>query len=106
MFVATALCVFIEPQAGGNDISDMTAFFNGILIKNLLTLKTGLVMYFSMLIQIPSGIGGTEVGPIIKIGAVVGYLLPKIYFPFKIMVFMREEKERRNLALCGIAAGE
>uniref|UniRef100_A0A8D9BGM1 Chloride channel protein n=1 Tax=Cacopsylla melanoneura TaxID=428564 RepID=A0A8D9BGM1_9HEMI len=105
IFIATALCVFIEPEAGGNDIVGMTAFFNGILIKNLLTLKTALVMYFSMMAQIPGGVGGTEIGPMIKISATVGYLLPKIYFPFRFMIILREEKERRNLALCGMAAG-
>ncbi|KAI5736671.1 hypothetical protein M8J76_005989 [Diaphorina citri] len=104
MAIASALCIFIEPKAGGNDISDTTAFFNGVLIKNQFTLKTLVVMFTSMLAQIHIGTFASEVGPIIKLGAAVGYLLPKVLRSHK-MMFLREGIERRNFALCGMAAG-
>ncbi|XP_026683387.1 putative chloride channel-like protein CLC-g [Diaphorina citri] len=105
MAIASALCIFIEPKAGGNDISDTTAFFNGVLIKNQFTLKTLVVMFTSMLAQIHIGTFASEVGPIIKLGAAVGYLLPKVLRSHK-MMFLREGIERRNFALCGMAAGK
>jgi hypothetical protein len=62
-------------------------------------------MFTSMLAQIHIGTFASEVGPIIKLGAAVGYLLPKVLRSHK-MMFLREGIERRNFALCGMAAGK
>ncbi|KAI5711762.1 hypothetical protein M8J75_002924 [Diaphorina citri] len=111
---ACALCLFFGMEASGGNVSGVMAYLNGSRIKKFFTIRTVLVKMCSTTAMMCTATPGGMEGPIIHIGAAVGNIAPiviaKLPLPTKFrtapsLAYLNSVSERRDLSVCGVAAG-
>ncbi|XP_008483113.1 chloride transport protein 6-like, partial [Diaphorina citri] len=112
--IACALCLFFAMEASGGNVSGVMAYLNGSRIKKFFTIRTVLVKMCSTTAMMCTATPGGMEGPIIHIGAAVGNIAPiviaKLPLPTKFrtapsLAYLNSVSERRDLSVCGVAAG-
>lgn len=100
---AAILTVFIGPGAAGGGTAELMGYFNGINYPGLIGFRTLFVKIVGLGLAVASGLCIGKEGPLAHIGAIVGHLV--IYLPLPYMPYFRNDKDKREIAAAGVAAG-
>lgn len=105
MFVsfASVICVYLAPAAIGSGVAEAMGLLNGIAYPDYISLKCLAIKFFGLAFAVAGGICGGKEGPLVHMGAIVGFATP--YIPLQIFSYFRNDTEKRKLMSAGIAAG-
>ncbi|KAL1335118.1 hypothetical protein HN51_064057 [Arachis hypogaea] len=105
--VITAL---IAPAATGSGIPEVKAYLNGVDAPGIFTVRTLFVKIIGSITAVSSSLLIGKAGPLVHTGACVASLLgqggSKRYgLTWKWLRFFKNDRDRRDLVMCGSAAG-
>jgi H+/Cl- antiporter ClcA len=110
--VGAALTAYLAPSAAGSGISEIKCILNGIILPQVLNMKTMVIKVCGLIFAVSSGLPVGREGPIIHTGAIVAAGLTqgrRSLFGFNtswsIFPEFRNDKEKRDFVACGAAAG-
>ena len=105
IFVAMAsyLTAFTAPGATGSGNAELIAYLNGVNYPKLIGFNTLVVKILGVTFAVCGGLCVGKEGPLAHIGANVGAAIA--YFPFPRFEFLRNDKNKRELAAAGCSAG-
>ena len=69
---ASGLVVYIEPAAASSGVPEVIAYLNGVHVKQIFNIRTGVVKLFSTVCSVGSGLPVGQEGPMVHMGAIVG----------------------------------
>ncbi|CAI9769272.1 unnamed protein product [Fraxinus pennsylvanica] len=100
-FCAAALCAFIAPAAAGSGIPEVKAYLNGVDAHSILALST-------LFVKVGFVVGKEK--PIVHTGAYIANFLgqggsSKYRLTWKWLRYFKNDRDRRDLITCGVAAG-
>jgi H+/Cl- antiporter ClcA len=101
--IAAISTVFIGPGAVGSGTVEIIAYCNGINYPHFFGARTLLVKVFGNALAVAAGLCVGKEGPLAHIGAIIGQII--IYLPFSSLHRFRNEKDKREIACAGAAAG-
>ncbi|KAK9820864.1 hypothetical protein WJX81_006444, partial [Elliptochloris bilobata] len=117
---ASAVVVFFAPQAAGSGLAEMRAYFNGVHVSGLLSMKTFFVKLVSAVFVLAAGLVAEGESPFVHVGAIVGGGLSslgsrsltratkgrwKAKLPRWAGGWFRSEVEHRDMTAVGAASG-
>jgi len=99
LFFATiaAICVFIEPIAGGSGIPEVKCYLNGIDLPRVLDIKTLFCKVIGVTCSVSAGLPVGKEGPMIHSGSIVAKTVASGN--------LKNDRQLRDLVTCGAAAG-
>lgn len=100
---AAILTVFVGPGSVGSGTVELIAYCNGVSYPNFFGVRTLFVKIFGNALAVAAGLCVGKEGPLAHIGAIVGHMV--LYLPFSWLYRYRNEKDKRELACAGAAAG-
>ena len=100
---AATLTVFVAPAAVGSGVAEAMGMMNGISYPDYICLKALLVKLLGVSLAVAGGLCGGKEGPLVHIGAIVGYA--SAYLPIGFTQYFRNDFEKRKLMAVGMAAG-
>lgn len=109
--VGTAVVVFVEPIAGGSGLPQVMAYLNGVLVRNIFSLRTFCVKTISVIGAVSGGLPCGAEAPFVQLGAAIGAGLSQgrsrsLGFQTGVMFqSLRGSKVRRDFTLAGAACG-
>ena len=101
---ASAITVKFGPGASGSGIAEIMGYLNGVNMPKLIGLETLIVKVFGVAIAISAQAAIGKEGPLVHIGTLVGMFVA-YYIPFEFLKKFRNDKDKREFAVYGIAAG-
>jgi H+/Cl- antiporter ClcA len=110
--LASAMCVFVSPQAEGSGIPDVKSYLNGVHLKGLFSVPTCIAKAMGCAFSIGSGLIAGREGPIIHVGAILGSAVSqgssrafKTRLPSALVRHFRSAEWKRDFAVMGSAFG-
>lgn len=70
--ISSSLVICIQPAAAASGVPEIMAFLNGVLIRKVFNVTTGLVKFVSVIFAVASGLPVGPEGPMIHLGAFIG----------------------------------
>lgn len=109
LFAAT-ITALIAPTATGSGIPEVKAYLNGVDAPGIFTIRTLIVKIIGSITAVSSSLLIGKAGPMVHTGACVAALLgqggSKRYgLTWKWFQFFKNDRDRRDLIICGSAAG-
>jgi H+/Cl- antiporter ClcA len=101
--IAGIMTVFLGPGAVGTGTVELIAYCNGINIPNFIGARTLFVKVLGNALAVAAGLCVGKEGPLAHIGAIVGQAV--LYIPISSLLPYRNEKDKREIACAGAAAG-
>jgi H+/Cl- antiporter ClcA len=101
--IASILTVFLGPGAAGSGTVELIAYCNGVAYPNFFGARTLFVKVIGNALAVASGLCIGKEGPLAHTGAIVGHAV--LYMPFSSFARYRNEKDKREIACAGAAAG-
>ncbi|CDW84850.1 h(+) cl(-) exchange transporter 7-like isoform 2 [Stylonychia lemnae] len=101
--IAAALTMFIAPTAMGSGVAEAMGIMNGVAYPDYISLQGLFVKFIGVSLAVAGGLCGGKEGPLVHIGAIVGYA--SAYLPLGITQYFRNDFEKRKLMAVGTAAG-
>ena len=101
--IAAILTVFVGPGAAGSGTAELIAYCNGVNYPKFIGTRTFFVKIIGVSLAVAAGLCVGKEGPLAHIGAIVGHMV--LYIPFTSLLKLRNEKDKRELACAGAAAG-
>mmetsp|Transcript_16300 Transcript_16300/g.37377 ORF Transcript_16300/g.37377 Transcript_16300/m.37377 type:complete len:802 (-) Transcript_16300:255-2660(-) len=95
--VIAAVCVYIEPIAGGSGIPEVKCYLNGIDLPNVLDFRTLFCKVIGVTCSVSAGLPVGKEGPMIHSGAIVAKTIAS--------GAIKNDRQLRDLVTCGAAAG-
>jgi H+/Cl- antiporter ClcA len=102
--LASYITVKFAPGASGSGIAEIMGYLNGVNYPKLIGLETLIVKILGVAIAISAQAAIGKEGPLVHIGTLVGMLVA-YYIPFEFLKKFRNDKDKREFAVYGIAAG-
>lgn len=101
--IASVGTLFIAPSAIGSGVAEAMGILNGVKYPDYISMKGLVVKAVGVSLAVAGGLCGGKEGPLVHIGAIVGYAVP--YLPLGITQYFRNDFEKRKLMAVGCAAG-
>lgn len=95
--VVAAICVYIEPIAGGSGIPEVKCYLNGIDLPKVLDIRTLFCKVIGVTCSVSAGLPVGKEGPMIHSGAIVAKTVAS--------GSVKNDLQLRDLVTCGAAAG-
>lgn len=107
---ASTITAFISPAATGSGIPEVKAYLNGVDAPGVFSFRTLVVKIIGSITAVSSSLFVGKAGPMVHMGACVASLLgqggsKKYGLTWKWLRFFKNDRDRRDLATCGSAAG-
>jgi H+/Cl- antiporter ClcA len=103
MLIASMMTMYIAPTALGSGVAEAMGLLNGVAYPDFINIKAFFVKLLGVGLAVSAGFAGGKEGPLVHMGAIVGYAVP--YIPIPIARYFRNDFEKRKLMAAGIAAG-
>jgi len=71
--VASTITIYIAPAAMGSGVAEAMGIMNGVAYPDYISLKALFVKFFGVSLAVAGGLCGGKEGPLVHIGAIVGY---------------------------------
>lgn len=110
VFVASAVVVCYRPSATSSGLPEVIGFLNGAKIKEIFSIKTMFVKFFSCVLAVGAGMPIGPEGPMIHIGALCGGGISQFDpgpfgFSCPLLQRFRNNADKRDFISAGAAAG-
>ncbi|XP_063781300.1 chloride channel protein C-like [Pseudophryne corroboree] len=107
---ASGLVVFFCPSGSPSGLPEVIGYLNGATMRHIFNIRTFIGTFFSCALAVSAGLFGGQEGPMVHVGAVVGFGLSqfksdtlKINLPF--FTRFRNSADKRQFITAGAAAG-
>jgi H+/Cl- antiporter ClcA len=101
--IAALISVYIAPAAIGSGVAEAMGLLNGVDSPDFISLRALFVKFFGVGLAVSGGMTVGKEGPLVHMGAIVGYAVA--YLPIGITKYFRNDFEKRKLMAVGIASG-
>lgn len=101
--LAAIMTVFMAPGAASGGTPELMGYLNGINYPQFIGLNTLFVKVFGLGLAVSSGLCIGKEGPLAHIGAILGHCV--LYLPFPFLKYFRNDRDKREIAAAGAAAG-
>lgn len=71
--IAASITVFLAPSATGSGVAEAMGMMNGVAYPNYISIKGLFVKIIGISLAVAGGLCGGKEGPLVHIGAIVGY---------------------------------
>lgn len=103
ILLSASIVMLVAPTTLGSGVAEAMGFLNGVHISDYIGFKQLFVKFFGLVLAVSGGICGGKEGPLINMGAIIGYLSANM--PLLCFRYFRNDYEKRKLLAAGIAAG-
>ncbi|XP_067934452.1 H(+)/Cl(-) exchange transporter 7-like isoform X2 [Watersipora subatra] len=110
VLIAACLVVFVSPCAAGSGIPQIKCYLNGVLIPEVVRIKTLIAKAVGVMFSVVGGLAVGKEGPMIHSGAVIAAGISQgksatFNFDLGVLEYFRSDHEKRDFVSGGAAAG-